>query len=143
MYHFRCHARSLTFVLRQVTHRRRVLVLSIETIEKLDKRLRAILPHSTQRVKPSVATPRSSLPFGLCTIRLPRPHGPLSDLSHRFRTIVELDLDQPFRQTGSDDTQTQFHTLFGRTSNCQAIEDDWWLQTCHPTCLSAEENGSV
>ena len=68
---------------------------------------------------------------------------PLVICLHRFRIIVELDLDQPFRQTGSDDTQTQFHTLSGRTSNCQAAEDDWRLQTCHLTRLSAEENGSV
>ena len=33
-------------------------------------------------------------------------------LTHFPPPIVELDLDEPFRQAASNDTQTQFHTLF-------------------------------
>ena len=140
MYPFRCHARSLTFVLRQVIH------------------CRLLRPSRswTSASVPSSLTPHRGLDIVLCgdpaqlapvwTLPLYVYQGHMAPrviCLHRFRTIVELDPDQPFRQTGSDDTQTQFHTLFGRTSNCQAIEDDWQLQTCHPTCLSAEKNGSV
>ena len=138
---------SLTSVLRQVTHRRRVHVLSLETIKKLDKHLHPIFPHSTH--------PFGGLnivligdPAQLASVRvLPlyayRAHtAPREARFHHFRTIIELDLDQPFRQTASNDTQTRFHTLFGPTTNCQATEDDWrWLQTCRPTCLSTKENG--
>ena len=94
----------------------------------------------------SLATPRSSLLFGFWPV-LPlyayRGHtAPRAVRFHHFRTIVKLDLYQPFRQAASNDTQTRFHTLFGQTTNCQATEDDWrWLQTCRPTCLSTVKNG--
>lgn len=57
---------------------------------------------------------------------------PCAARCHRFRTIVH---DQPFHQARDDDTQTLFRILLSGPSNCQATEDDWWLQTRRPTCL--------
>ena len=68
MYPFRsvrCHALSLTSVLCQVTHRRRVLVLSVETIEQLDKGVSSFL------------TPLAGLNIVLCGDPAPVPTLPL------------------------------------------------------------------
>jgi len=56
-----------------------------------------------------------------------------------FQTVVEL--DQPFHQAGSDQTQVHFCQVLTRVANCEADEADWiWLQSRRPSCLSAEEN---
>ena len=79
----------------------------------------------TVRRHEHLAIPPSSLPFAL----YPHLH---TARFHHFRAIVEL--DQPFRQTGNVDNQARFRA-------CQATEDKWWwLQTCHPTCLSSDDN---
>ena len=65
VYPFHCHALSLTSVLRQVTHRRWVLILSVETIEKLDKRLHprahvhALNTHAHDPSSPRLRHPRA------------------------------------------------------------------------------------
>lgn len=118
--------------------------LIVEIIDKLDNRLHAVFPHST-------------LPFGginmvLCgdpaqlAPVLAKPlyahRGSTAHIAarfHNFRTVVEL--DQPFRQTGNDVSQTRFRSLLKRLSLCEATEDDWsWLMTCRPSCLTPDEN---
>jgi ATP-dependent DNA helicase PIF1 len=118
--------------------------LSADTIDKLDNRLRAIFPHS-------------ALPFGGIDIILCGDPAQLPPVLakplyahqaatahvaarfHQFRTVVEL--DQPFRQTGDDGTQSRFRSLLSRLSLCQASDGDWtWLMSRRPACLSPEEN---
>ena len=58
---------------------------------------------------------------------------------HLFRTVVEL--DKPFRQTGTDTTQVRFCELLRRVAHCHADEHDWqWLQSRHPSSLTSTKN---
>lgn len=119
--------------------------LSVTTIDSLDRRLRIIFPRS------------SHIPFGglnivLCgdPAQLPPVRAQptyayrgstvhLAARFHLFDKVVEL--DHPFRQTGSDPTQIRFRDLLARVANCEATENDWeWLQTRNPSLLTTEEN---
>ena len=119
--------------------------LSIAVIDALDRRLRVVFPR------------KSDIPFGGMNILLSGDPAQLPPVRaqpvyaysgvtshvaarfHLFNKVVEL--DQPFRQTGEDATQTHFRALLARVANCDATEDDWkWLQTRAPSRLSKEEN---
>jgi hypothetical protein len=119
--------------------------LSAAIIDTIDRRLREAFPH------------KSNIPFGGLSIMLcgdPAQLPPVRALPvyahtgstihlaarfHLFETVVEL--DQLFRQKGSDAIQVRFRELLARIANCDATEEDWqWLQTRTSTCLSHSEN---
>jgi ATP-dependent exoDNAse (exonuclease V) alpha subunit len=119
--------------------------LSAATLATIDWRLREAFPH------------KSNIPFGginilLCgdPAQLPpvraQPiyaHGvATAHLAARFQLFTKVvELDQPFRQSGVDPTQTRFRQLLSRLANCEATESDWqWLQTRRSVNLSASEN---
>ena len=58
---------------------------------------------------------------------------------HLFTTVVEL--DQPFRQIGTDAMQARFRSVLERVADCAPERDDWnWLQTRRGCCLDENEN---
>jgi ATP-dependent DNA helicase PIF1 len=112
----------------------------------LDRHLRLIYPYSDR--------PFGGLNILLCgnPAQLPPVHtqpmyahcGVTAHLAarfHFFQTVIEL--DQPFRQIGSDSTQTCFHTVLERIADCDAQEEDWhWLQSHRVCCLADSKNAS-
>ena len=117
VYPFCCHVLLLTSVLRQVSHPSTSTRIEYGDHRNTGQASPCSLPslHSPLRraTSCSVATPRSSLPFGLCPYTSApyayRGHTTHLARFHRFCTIVDFD------QAGNDGTQTRVHTLFGQT----------------------------
>ena len=101
--------------------------LSIGNIDALDSQLRKIYPE--------VPEPFGGLNIVLCgdpaqlapvlaqpvyALRGPKKH--LAARFHLFKNVIEL--DQPFRQVGNDETQKRFRELLKRVANCNGIEED-------------------
>jgi len=113
--------------------------LSVVTIDTLDSHLRKIFPQ--------VPHPFGGLnivfcgdPAQLAPVRAQPVYahrGPTR--FHLFDKVVEL--DQPFRQAGNDETQKRFRLLLGRVADCDGTSEDWtWLQSRRASCLSAADN---
>jgi hypothetical protein len=85
------------------------------------------------------AAQRSSLPFRLTPIHRDNT-APQAACFHRFCTIAELNLDEPF---GHDDTQTRFHAHSWQTVQLSGHQGRLAVVAEPPShvCLSAEENG--
>lgn len=119
--------------------------LSIPAFDSLDRQLRKIIPIHADRPfgglnivlcgDPAQLAPVCGQPvYADQDSNTPRP-----TRFHLFRTVVEL--DQPFRQTGSDDTQVRFRQVLGHIADCRAFEEDWiWLQSRRSCSLSPSEN---
>ena len=121
--------------------------LSIPVFDSLDRQLRKIFPSSADRPFGGMNVVLCGDPAQLAPVRgqpvyaTGSSDSPSPQRFHLFHTVVEL--DQPFRQTGTDRTQTRFRELLARVANCQALQDDWlWLQTRRPSTLSAGENAA-
>ena len=120
--------------------------LSISTIDKLDHHLRQIFPQQPR--------PFGGLNIVLCgdPAQLPpvlaQPvyahRGPTRHLAARFHLFDKvIELDQPFRQAGNDETQKQFRLVLRRVADCNGTDDDWkWLQTRRASRLSPMENAA-
>ena len=142
----------LNFLQTSLAHVRLIVIdeysfLSIPLFATLDRQLRKIFPAKADK-------PFAGMNILLCgdPAQLAPVHGqpvyarqangtPQPTCFHLFRTVVEL--DQPFRQTGTDATQVRFRELLGRVANCDAQADDWtWLQTRRPSSLTSADNAS-
>jgi ATP-dependent exoDNAse (exonuclease V) alpha subunit len=118
--------------------------LSAATIDALD--------HQHCKIFPQVAHPFGGLNIVLCgdPAQLPpvlaQPvyahRGLTRHLAARFHLFDKVvELDQPFRQAGNDETQKRFRLLLRRVANCDATDEDWaWLQTRRASHLSPREN---
>ena len=108
--------------------------LSTAMFDALDRQLRKIFPVNTDCPFGALNIVLCGDPAQLAPVRgcpvyaiTTNNHSPSS--FHLFNTVVEL--DQPFRQTGNDETQTCFRELLSHIANCDACETDWaWLQSC-------------
>ena len=119
--------------------------LSVPVFDSLDRQLRKIFPASADRPFGGINIVLCGDPAQLAPVRgqpvyaTQGADAPSPQRFHLFKTVVEL--DQPFRQTGTDATQVHFRELLARVANCQALEEDWlWLQTRRPSTLSHAEN---
>lgn len=119
--------------------------LSTSMFDTLDRQLRKIFPANADHHFGQMNIVLCGDPAQLAPVRgqpvyafTPTNDRPASHF-HLFNTVVEL--DQPFRQTGNDDTQTRFRAVLARVANCDACNADWaWLQTRRPSNLSPAEN---
>ena len=121
--------------------------LSIPVFDSLDRQLRKIFPIHAD-------SPFGGVNIILCgdPAQLAPVHGqpvyagqdcipPQPTRFHLFQTVIEL--DQPFRQTGSDRTQIRFRELLAHVADCRADENDWiWLQSRRSCSLTPAENAT-
>ena len=120
--------------------------LSIPIFDSLDRQLRKIFSNHADLPFGGVNIILCGDPAQLAPVR-GQPvyagqdcNNPQPTRFHLFQTVIEL--DQPFRQTGMDQTQIRFRQLLGRVADCRADEGDWiWLQTRRSCSLSPAENG--
>ena len=119
--------------------------LSIPLFAALDHQLRKIFPAKADKPFGGMNIVLCGDPAQLAPVRgqpvyARQTNGcPQPTCFHLFRTVVEL--DQPFRQTGTDTTQVRFRELLRRVAHCHADEHDWqWLQSRRPSSLTSAEN---
>ena len=118
--------------------------LSTAMFDTLDHQLRKIFPANTDCLFGALNIVLCGDPAQLAPVRghpvyaiTTNNYSPSS--FHLFDTVVKL--NQPFWQTGNDETQTRFCELLSHIANCDAHETDWaWLQSRRPANLSHAEN---
>jgi PIF1-like helicase len=104
--------------------------LSTAMFDALDRQLRKIFPANTDCPFGALNIVLCGDPAQLAPVR-GRPvyaittnnHSPSS--FHLFDTVIKL--DQPFQQTGNDETQTRFRELLSHIANCDADTLQHWL----------------
>jgi ATP-dependent DNA helicase PIF1 len=142
----------LNFLQNSLQHVRLIVIdeysfMSISVFESLDRQLRKIFPNQADRPFGGINIVLCGDPAQLAPVRGQPVYAPQNcntprpNRFHLFQTVIEL--DQPFRQTGSDETQIRFRQLLSRVADCRAHEDDWvWLQTRHSTSLPSKDNAT-
>ena len=85
----------------------------------------------------SVATPRSSLPFGIC------PYTPTEVTRPLWLAFTASTPSSTLTRQGATALKLGFTPSLGRLSNCQATEDDWRGRRPAVPRVSAEENGRL
>ena len=120
VYPFRCHALSLTSVLHQVTHPSTSTCIECgdhrNTGQASPCSLTSLHSHLRRATSCPVATPRSSLPFGIC------PYTPTEVTRPLWLTFTASTPSSTLTRQGA--MALGFTPSLGRLSNSQATEDD-------------------